>query len=297
MKTICSLRRSGYLLLGLAAFAAVSCSSYRNSSYYDQDGIYGSDKQRVTEAASAQESDNPYKEYFGTLKRETEIFTNADNYVTAYDTTGQDERPRTGYGGWGSESDNVTVNIYGNNWGYWNNWNYWNSWYGPGWGWNAWYGGPYWSIGWGNWYGPSWGWGWASPYYGWGYNNWYSGFYTPHYGNHYIYQPGRRGSSYNPGARNTSVRQSSGRTYTRYNTGTRNSGFNGTRSQAPRSTRSDVGAPRTSQGTYSQPRQSGVRTQSAPTRDYSSPAPTGGTRSSGNFGGGGGRTSGSGGRR
>ncbi len=296
MKTICSLRQSGHLLLGLAAFAAVSCSSYRNSSYYDQDGIYsGSGGQKQTVEAGS--SDNPYKEYFGTLKRETEIFTNVDDYSAAYDTTAREtERPRTGYGGWGSEADNVTVNIYGNNWGYWNNWSYWNNWYGPGWGWNAWYGGPYWSIGWGNWYGPSWGWGWASPYYGWGWNNWYSGYYTPYYGNHYVYHPGRRGSSYNSSIRNSGIRQSSGtRTYTQYNTGTRNSGFNGTRTQAPRSTRNDMGSPRTSNPTYSQPRSGGVRTQSAPTRDYSSPAPSGGGRSSGGFGGGG-RSSG-GGRR
>jgi hypothetical protein len=289
-------QKSTYVIvLGFLAFIAASCGSYQNTSYYDRDGIYGgseSPSNTVTSSDNSATQGNQYKDYFGSLQNDPEIITDVDNYSTPMDTTATAEY--ASYGGWGSGSENVTVNVYGGNWGYglWNNY-----WYGPSWGWGwGWYD-PYWSWGWGSWYGPNWGWGWNAwyPYYGYG---WY-GNHWGHWHNNYAYSGGRRGYYNSAGGSVISGRNySSGRrSFTQYNSGRRNSSFSnsGTRtystSTAPRSN------PNVRSGTRTYtPQSSGVRqsTSSSPSRSYS-PSSSGGSRSYG--GGGGGSRGSSGGRR
>src|SRR5690606_15256623 len=81
------------------------------------------------------------------------IFTEVDTYYG-------DESYSSGYSGWGNNTNDVTVNVYGGGLG-------WGGWYGNYWGW----GNPYWSIG----------WGWSS------WHNPYWGHYYPYYGSHYYY--------------------------------------------------------------------------------------------------------------
>ncbi|HEX8270206.1 MAG TPA: hypothetical protein VF581_09970 [Flavobacterium sp.] len=305
-----------YSILGLFGILATSCGSYQNASY-DNDGIYGEGQQKKTSANRTADAGTQYKDYFSSLQatNDVEIFTDVDNYATAQDTT-QPESSRgytTGYSSWGSDTDNVTVNVYPSNWGYglWNNY-----WYGPsyGWGWNA-------GWGWNNWYGPSYGFGWgwnnwygpAYGYYGW--NNYYgNGWHNHHHYNNYAYNGGTRGVRSELGSNG---RNGIGRSYAQgrtrgntYTSGTRNSISNGTRNSTYSTTRNTV---RNTSGTRSQTFSSSTTTrQSQPstrsnstyspsgssTRSYS-PSSSGGGRSSGggSYGGGGGRSSGGGGRR
>jgi hypothetical protein len=196
-----------YLILGFSMLM-VSCGSYRNSTYYDRDGIYGSED---NENKRPEKNVDKYKDYFSSLREKNEqeqVFTDVENYSSIQDTTySNSEKTTSNYSGWGNNQQPINVTIYDNNWG-WNNygynsnWNYgwnwnlgWNSWYGPnvgyGWGWNNWYD-PNMGMGWGwnNWYGPNIG-------YGWGWNNWYNPYYgyNGYYGNpyNYSYSNGPRG--------------------------------------------------------------------------------------------------------
>ena len=179
-------------LFGILSLVVTSCGSFQNSSYYDNDGVYGSDE---NPRAKVSESNNSgyYKEYFGNLKKDNEVFTNVDSYTSATDSLKNESASRTvapsNNAGWGSNSsDNVTINIYDNGW---NNWGYYNSWAGNNWGWNnGWYG-NYW--GWNNWYGPGWYGGWYGGYYGYNYNNW--GWYGGNLGHNYAYSGGRRNNN------------------------------------------------------------------------------------------------------
>jgi uncharacterized membrane protein YgcG len=282
-----------YSILGMIALLATSCGSYQSTSYYDRDGIYGGN-----DKSNAQTEPTTRKDYFSAYKTDenTAIFTDVDNYSTTYAETpsavAQEESAKN-YGGWGDNTENVTVNVYGGNWPYWG-WN--NYWYGSYWGWNSWIG-PSWSIGWG-WGYPYYGYyGWGYPYYGWGGNYCYSGYHN-HYSNHsYAYNSGRRNYSYN-GSRTRNYSTPGTRSYS---TGTRANSYTttGTRNySAPRSssspTRSEASAPRQNNNTYSAPR------SSSPTRSYT-PSSGGGTRSygggGGSYGGGGGGGSRGGGRR
>jgi hypothetical protein len=144
MKTISSIlpKFSIYSLSGFLAVFMASCGSYQNTSY-DNDGIYGaSGKQQQTTASSG----NGYKEYFGALQNDNQqpdqIFTDVESYNSNYvenNENNTDQNYSSGYSSWGSNPDNVTVNVYGNNWGYNNFWysNYWG--WNLGWGWNSWY--------------------------------------------------------------------------------------------------------------------------------------------------------------
>lgn len=284
-----------YSLVGIIALLAASCGSYQSTSYYDSDGIY-SNPEKTT--AAAQPETTTRKDYFASYKNENpEIFTDVESYNTSYEDTPSavvQEQTATNYGGWGDNTEGVTVNVYGGNWPYWG-WN--NYWYGSywGWGWNSWYG-PGWNIGWG-WGGyPYYGWGWDYPYYGWGWNNYY---YSPrhrsYYSNHsYTYNNGRRSNVYN----GTRGRYTNGRTYTTQ--GTRNNSYsNSPRTYTPRQstgTRSETTAPRqynNNSNNTSTPR------ASTPTRSYT-PSYSGGTRSGGgggSYGGSSGGGSRGGGRR
>jgi hypothetical protein len=277
-----------YSILGMIALLATSCGSYQSTSASDRDGIYGSNDQRAS-----QTEPTTRKDYFGAYRIENnDTFTDVENYSTSYaDTPSQVVVEQSGnYGGWGDNTEGVTVNVYGGGWPYWG-WN--NYWYGSYWGWNSWIG-PSWGIGWGY---PYYGYyGWGYPYYGWGWNNCYwGGWNHNHYSNHsYVYNNGRRNYQYN-GARGRSYSTSTG---TRSYTGTRNNSYTttGTRNYTPRSTtgtRSETTAPRqynNNNNTYSAPR------SSTPTRSYT--PSSSGTRSSGGGGysGGGGGYSGGGSR-
>ena len=168
-----------YSLIGLLTIVMTSCSSYQNTTN-DSDGIYNNPQRNNGTA----QNNNQNSGYFASLQDDPEFFTDTENYSSTYGDEARDTVyvTETGYGGWGSNPEGVTVNYYDNGWGY-------NNWYGPGlgWGWggwNSWYGG-YGGWGYGGW---GLGWGWNSPYYGgWGYggygygyggwNNWYGNGY------------------------------------------------------------------------------------------------------------------------
>lgn len=275
-----------YSFLGIMAMLTASCGSYQSSSYYDSDGIYGN-SQKEQLAPQENPKSNQYKEYFSSLKNEpVETFTDVDNYNSYYPdstSTSNPENYSSGYAGWGGDSDNVTVNVYGNNWGY----NYWNDWYGPywGWGWNSWYG-PSWSIGlgWGSWY------GWGYPYYG--YYGWDSCFYGNSWSNnHYYnqgYRSGRRGYYGSGVATNNSIRHYNAgrRSYTQYNGNQRSRSFTQTRG-FNRSNQTRSTTPRSNQNTYyNTPRNNNNTRAATPSRSYSQPSYSSGSRSSGSYGGG-----------
>ncbi|WP_203295929.1 hypothetical protein [Luteirhabdus pelagi] len=197
--------------LALIATLLVSCGTY-NEDYYDSDGIYN-DGQQVSETETPVDKTNYYKQYFQTkaaqyqdVPEEDVIFTDIEAYSTTeyiddegYIITEDNRGYEESYGAWGSNAQDVTVNIYNDNWGW--GFGYWNT---PYWGFNSFWGYPYgfyrpWGTGFG------WGWGWGQPFYGgfygygWGhpfYGN-YGGYY-PFYYNHAYNQV-----AYNRGRRNT----------------------------------------------------------------------------------------------
>ena len=222
MKTNLPFLRNRHFLsmLGiLSVIMLVSCGSYQNTSYYDNDGIYGSNQRYEVSNDNKYSqqnlvSSNKYSQQFKSMQDDYTYFTDVEDYssenndsvVTVYknyDTNSQ-------YAGWGSNSSNVTVNYYDNSWG-------WGSFYSPYWapGWNYWYGtgyrwrtafnGPSW--GWGT-YGPGWGWSsWYGPAYyaGYSYGYPFGGYYNFHHGvgwyNSGYYRGNSRGVAYNSGGR------------------------------------------------------------------------------------------------
>jgi hypothetical protein len=243
-------KMSIYTLFGLLTLMATSCGSYQNKSYYDRDGIYGSETEKVAQAATndgqAKTTEtNKYTDYFNSLRdgQTDEVFTDVEGYSSYKDTVASQERNQSS--SWGSNPSNVTVNVYDNSWGY-NGWN--NYWYGNNWGWNnpawnSWYG-PNWGWGWNSWYGNSWGYNnyWYGGYYGYGYNNWCgngynNGYYGNNYNQNYAYGNGRRGSTYGRPEGNSSrdYRRSSN-AITRSNTvtGTRRADYTPTRTTPTR---------------------------------------------------------------
>ena len=324
-----NLKNIAFSLMGLIAIFTTSCGSYQNSSYYDNDGVYGSDRPttEVENKYSEQnlEKSNEYTQQFRDMQEDYSYFTDVDNYNSqAQDTvvTVYRNESNNNYAGWGNNSSNVTINYYDNGWG-WNNWYspYWgysNIGWGAGWGWNSWYGNN-WGWGWNSWYGPGWGWGW---------NNWYGNNWgwNGYYGNNWGWNGYRgRNVAYNGGPRggNGYYNSGSGRNASNYNGGRRtNPNFNGTPRntnprgtfQNPRSSQNNV-TPRTntprntntprenttvtprSNNNYSTPR-SNNNTSTPRSNNYSTPR----SSSSGGFGGsssggGGGRSSGGGGGR
>ena len=289
-----------FSILVLINSLTASCGSYKNSSYYDNDGIYGSPEvQRSDSRSQNNDKDNQYKDYFGSLQNsneKVEVLTDIDNYRSTDDSNqavGSDDY-KTGYAAWGNNSNPVILNVYDNSWA-WNGWG--NYFYGPsfGWGWNSWYGMNY-GWGWNNWYGPYYG------YYGWGWNNYnWNGYYNKH-----NYSQGIRGESFRTGVNryrnvvrnNPAVRRdnyNNGRTNPSFNNHSRNQNIFSTsrsnqttppRIQSP--TRSENVRPR---NTYP------TRSENAAPRDYSPRSSDGGSRSSGGGGFGGGRSGSGNGRR
>lgn len=206
-------KMSFYSLFGLLALLTTSCGSYQNSSYYDNDGIYG-DNEKSKSREVANSNSGYYKEYFSSLSKENEqVFTDVEKYSSQNDSikrnVANEQQPTNNYPSWGSNPDNVTVNIYNSgwytpSWGYYsNNWygNYWgyNGWYGNYWGYNGWYSPSWsWSWGWNSWYGPSWYGYYGYNYYPYGYgyygNNW--GWNNGHLGHNYAYSGGRRNTNF-----------------------------------------------------------------------------------------------------
>ncbi|MAN59725.1 MAG: hypothetical protein CMC08_07820 [Flavobacteriaceae bacterium] len=209
------LRKSSAGLFALLAILVLaSCGTYNNG-VNDADGIYSGtqDQQMEVAADDNYERANYYKQYFQSkesnyseVPEEDVIFTDIEAYSTteSLDDEGYiviEENDYQGYGGWGTNSDNVTVNVYNDGgWGYGAGWGLWNQ---PFWGGGYW-GRGYWGAGyWGN---PYWGWGnpWFGSYwnvgFGWGYPL-YGGFYYPHFNNYPYYGYGN--IAYNRGRRNT----------------------------------------------------------------------------------------------
>jgi hypothetical protein len=190
MKTSTTLRQnsSHFYLIGLLSFLLASCGSYQNTSYQDNDGVYGGSQR--TYAQTANNTNNQYKDYFRSLQDDnqpTEIFTDVDSYGN-YAQNDSTQTTATAYPAWGSSNSEVSVNVYSD----------------PTWsiGFGFGYGYPYYGWGYGGYWGyPSyWGPGWGYP--GWGYPGWgYPGYYRPYY-NNYSYNYGRRGSAAYYGGRN-----------------------------------------------------------------------------------------------
>jgi hypothetical protein len=177
------------LLIPFSTLLFTACGSYQQSSYYDNDGIYGDtepiyrpqennstsrntvpQQQTTTQQTTTQNNDAVlYENYFGQkaqqyeqmLNNTEEVFTDIDGYtsLTLQDSidiaTDINNRYENGYAGWGDNPSTTSINIYDNSWG----------WGWGGLGWNNWG----WGLGWNNWgWGPGWNnWGW-----GLGWNNW-----------------------------------------------------------------------------------------------------------------------------
>ncbi len=244
------------LLSGMFLILFSACGTHNNG-YGDNDGIYTSEE-KATTVNDSQKDDktNYYKQYFksknGTydeLPEEGAIFTDIEAYSTT-DTIDEDGyiviEENDDYGAWGSNSDDVTVNVYnygGYGYGYWHQ--------------------PYWYGGWGYhnyWYSPYWGisYGWGYPYYG-GYycSPYYGGYYNPYYYHGYGYY---NNIAYNRGRRNTDYLASRNYSRNRSNA-TRDIGRRGTYSSAESARRSnrDV-SPRTRPQSEARP-SSGTRPQ------------------------------------
>ncbi len=202
-------------LVLLMALMLVSCGSYQQASYYDNDGIYTEGTERVTvnrtpeqrPPARVRDNDGIYGDYFGRKAEEIdeimedEVFTDVDSYYSDDDQEGQDgveqdtyfdsNNNYEGYAGWGDNATSVNINIYdGMGYGFYDyGWAYpwlYSGYYGYGWGFNNPWRYNYYSP----WWGGNFGWGYAGYYgYGWGgfYGNGWGGFYNSYYCPPYFY--------------------------------------------------------------------------------------------------------------
>ena len=115
MKTnrIFQLKTLRLLSLFVGVITVVSCGSYQNSSYYDDDGVYGPDnsekaKRVVQNETSSGSYSNAYAQQFKSMKEDfgpTEVLTDVDNYKSPPDTVYVQENG-TRYGGWGENQTN-----------------------------------------------------------------------------------------------------------------------------------------------------------------------------------------------
>lgn len=218
-------KNSVYAMFGFLGLIFTSCGSYQNTTNDDRDGIYGGGRRPVENRTNNVQ----YQNYFGSLQDtppQDQIFTDVENYSSNnYDDANRSEEAYSnGYGGWGSNPEHITVNVYDNSWGWGGGLGWgWNNYWGAGWGWNL-------GWGWNSWYGPNYyGWGYAAyPYYGYGYNGWYQPYYGGYASPYYAYSP-RRSTGYR------NVVTTPGRSNYYNNAGTRgrsnNAYYNGSRSQ------------------------------------------------------------------
>ncbi|AOW10963.1 hypothetical protein [Flavobacterium gilvum] len=223
-KTLITRKRPLYFLLGFLGLAVTSCGSYQNSSYYDNDGVYNTNGEKVVIKDNQQNSSSvQYKQYFNSLQNTSgnsdEIFTDVNSYGSNYNVGNdsiQAPSTATGYASWGSNPDSTTVVVYSDPF-----------WYGGYYGWGyPYYGYGYPYYGWG--YYPGWGYpGWGYP--GWGYPGCgYPGWGHPGYGypiaTPYAYNYSRRGSDYGGNYNNYTNRVTP---YSRTDFSGRNSIYNG----------------------------------------------------------------------
>lgn len=214
MKTNALITRktSLYFLIGFLGIVITSCGSYQNSSYYDSDGIYSTNGEKVVKNNNQSASASvQYKEYFNSLQNtgtSDEIFTDVNSYSNgSYAENDSIQAPSTGYASWGSSPQETTVTVYSDPYWY----------YGYGWGY------PYYGYGWGYPY-----YGWGYPGYGWGYPGY--GWGHPGYGypvaTPYSYNYSRRGSSYGGGYNNSIYNNNRATAYSRNNISGRNRIYN-----------------------------------------------------------------------
>ncbi len=109
-----------FAILGILGLAVSSCSSYQNTSSYDNDGIYGSvphdangnpvytyndgNVQHYNNGNNSGQNMN-YKAYFSDLEDDFP-------YVPVENDTVVQTETYNSYPGWGETTDNVNVNIY-----------------------------------------------------------------------------------------------------------------------------------------------------------------------------------------
>ncbi|VAW10095.1 Vitellogenin II precursor, partial [hydrothermal vent metagenome] len=130
------------VLLSVVGFLAVSCGSYQQASYYDNDGIYSDGNTVAVERAprtkqqpEQQRGNDIYGGYFEQKADQydqildSEIFTDVDSYTSGVVNDSINEADLTDYysadndyagnGAWGDNPTSVNINIYDNGW---NNW-------------------------------------------------------------------------------------------------------------------------------------------------------------------------------
>ncbi len=97
----------------MLALVTTSCGSYQNSSYYDNDGVYGTtdrtnqQSQSINTAKQIWKNHNEYTQQFRAMQEDYAYFTDVDNYesqdqdtaVTVYSNNYSDE---SYYAGWGT---------------------------------------------------------------------------------------------------------------------------------------------------------------------------------------------------
>ena len=116
-----------FLIMGITALVLTSCGTY-NSGYSDTDGIYSSGEEVAVEE-NAPDRGNYYKQYFNSKANELEeipededlVFTDIEAYTTSeymddegYIVIEERDDYEEGYGPWGSNAEDVTVNVYNN---------------------------------------------------------------------------------------------------------------------------------------------------------------------------------------
>ena len=137
-------------IIGAFVFLLTSCGTHNNG-YNENDGIYSSDGNTTSEEGysdddSSNEKANYYQQYFRSksnaysdLPEEGAIFTDIDAYSTTerLDEDGniiiEENYSDEGYGPWGNNSEDITVNIY-NYGGYGYGFYHRPYWYGGYWG-------------------------------------------------------------------------------------------------------------------------------------------------------------------
>src|SRR5690606_15851014 len=118
-------------LIGVTAVLMASCGT-QNKVYNQNDGIYASGERTTQEEIASNKADefersNYYKQYFESKTKiydnvadeEDVIFTDIEAYSTTetmdnYGNIVIEDNYEDGYGSWGSNSEQVTVNIYNN---------------------------------------------------------------------------------------------------------------------------------------------------------------------------------------
>ncbi len=183
-------------ILASIGFFVASCGSYQSSSYYGEDGIYGTSS--APEVAQSNKNNPPsttkksdlqngkyYKDYFSKKAQEydyindenVDVFTDVDNYSSVdptLDTSNQDEvYYNNSYGAWGDNPTKVNINFYSSPRPYYSYWGYSYPWYFNHHYYDSFYD-PYYY---GGYYG----------HYGWRWRHHYNPFYRYHYRNHWGY--------------------------------------------------------------------------------------------------------------